>query len=56
MDKGTNAMKILTGRSGIDVHLGVIGVVNRSQADINNKKVSFIFQFQIITLCCIIVF
>ena len=38
MDHGTDAMDVLCGRV-IPVKLGIIGVVNRSQADINNKKV-----------------
>ncbi|KAM9816161.1 dynamin-1-like protein isoform X2 [Syngnathus typhle] len=37
MDAGTDAMDILTGRV-IPVKLGIIGVVNRSQLDINQKK------------------
>ncbi|XP_025107859.1 dynamin-1-like protein [Pomacea canaliculata] len=37
MDAGTDAMEVLCGRV-IPVKLGIIGVVNRSQADINNKK------------------
>lgn len=39
MDAGTDAMEVLCGRV-IPVKLGIIGVVNRSQADINDKKVS----------------
>ena len=39
MDQGTDAMEVLCGRV-IPVKLGIIGVVNRSQADINSKKVS----------------
>ncbi|XP_058501643.1 dynamin-1-like protein isoform X1 [Solea solea] len=38
MDAGTDAMDILMGRV-IPVKLGIIGVVNRSQLDINQKKV-----------------
>jgi dynamin 1-like protein len=38
MDAGTDAMEVLCGRV-IPVKLGIIGVVNRSQADINDKKV-----------------
>ncbi|CAM9958573.1 dynamin-1-like protein isoform X2 [Lampetra fluviatilis] len=38
MDAGTDAMDILTGRV-IPVKLGIIGVVNRSQLDINTKKI-----------------
>ncbi|ELU13589.1 hypothetical protein CAPTEDRAFT_159349 [Capitella teleta] len=37
MDAGTDAMDVLCGRV-IPVKLGIIGVVNRSQADINGKK------------------
>jgi dynamin 1-like protein len=37
MDKGTDATDVLNGRT-IPVKLGIIGVVNRSQEDINNKK------------------
>uniref|UniRef100_A0AAX7TZW9 Dynamin-1-like protein n=1 Tax=Astatotilapia calliptera TaxID=8154 RepID=A0AAX7TZW9_ASTCA len=37
MDAGTDAMDVLLGRV-IPVKLGIIGVVNRSQLDINNKK------------------
>lgn len=37
MDPGTDAMEMLTG-SVIPVKLGIIGVVNRSQRDINSKK------------------
>ncbi|XP_005106583.1 dynamin-1-like protein isoform X1 [Aplysia californica] len=37
MDAGTDAMDVLCGRI-IPVKLGIIGVVNRSQADINSKK------------------
>ena len=39
MDAGTDAVEVLCGRV-IPVKLGIIGVVNRSQADINDKKVS----------------
>ncbi|XP_030827870.1 dynamin-1-like protein isoform X1 [Strongylocentrotus purpuratus] len=38
MDAGTDAVDVLCGRV-IPVKLGIIGVVNRSQMDINNKKV-----------------
>ncbi|XP_016378706.1 dynamin-1-like protein isoform X2 [Sinocyclocheilus rhinocerous] len=38
MDAGTDAMDVLMGRV-IPVKLGLIGVVNRSQLDINNKKI-----------------
>lgn len=37
MDKGTNACNFLLGKV-IPLHLGYIGVVNRSQADINKNK------------------
>nr|XP_022300336.1 dynamin-1-like protein [Crassostrea virginica] len=37
MDHGTDAMEVLCGRV-IPVKLGIIGVVNRSQADINSQK------------------
>jgi len=40
MDKGTDAMDVLCGRV-YNVHLGIIGVVCRSQADLNaNKEVT----------------
>ncbi len=38
MDHGTDAMDVLCGRV-IPVKLGIIGVVNRSQADIHSSKV-----------------
>jgi len=38
MDHGTDAVDILMGRV-IPVRLGIIGVINRSQADIQNRKV-----------------
>jgi len=44
MDAGTDAMEILCGRV-IPVKLGIIGVVNRSQADINKRKVGCLFLF-----------
>jgi dynamin 1-like protein len=37
MDAGTDAIDVLCGRV-IPVKLGIIGVVNRSQQDIINKK------------------
>lgn len=37
MDAGTNALDILTGRV-YPLKLGFIGVVNRSQQDINTEK------------------
>lgn len=40
MDHGTDAVDVLLGRI-IPVKLGIIGVVNRSQQDIMNKKVFF---------------
>lgn len=38
MDHGTDAVDVLIGRI-IPVKLGLIGVVNRSQQDINDNKV-----------------
>ena len=38
MDHGTDAVDILMGRV-IPVRLGIVGVINRSQADIQNRKV-----------------
>ncbi|XP_038635968.1 dynamin-1-like protein isoform X2 [Scyliorhinus canicula] len=38
MDAGTDAMDVLMGRV-IPVKLGIIGIVSRSQLDINNKKI-----------------
>lgn len=37
MDHGTDAMDVLTGKI-VPVKLGIIGVVNRSQADIKSEK------------------
>ncbi|KAI1710540.1 dynamin central region domain-containing protein [Ditylenchus destructor] len=37
MDHGTDALDVLTGKV-VPVKLGILGVVNRSQADIKNKK------------------
>ncbi|KAI6214042.1 Dynamin-1-like protein [Aphelenchoides besseyi] len=37
MDRGTDAIDVLTGRT-VPVKLGIIGVVNRSQADIKQNK------------------
>ena len=37
MDLGTDAMDVLTGKL-VPIKLGIIGVVNRSQADINSNK------------------
>ncbi|KAI1708738.1 dynamin central region domain-containing protein [Ditylenchus destructor] len=37
MDHGTDALDVLTGKL-VPVKLGILGVVNRSQADIKNKK------------------
>ncbi|KAI6234566.1 Dynamin central region family protein [Aphelenchoides fujianensis] len=37
MDRGTDAIDVLTGRT-VPVKLGIIGVVNRSQADIQQNK------------------
>ncbi len=45
MDQGTDAMDVLCGRV-IPVKLGIIGVVNRSQADINASKVTDGSQYQ----------
>jgi hypothetical protein len=42
MDHGTDAYDVLCGRV-IPVKLGIIGVINRSQLDIKNKKV-YIFS------------
>ena len=39
MDHGTDAYDVLCGRV-IAVKLGIVGVINRSQLDIKNKKVS----------------
>lgn len=39
MDHGTDAYDVLCGRV-IPVKLGIIGVINRSQLDIKNKKVA----------------
>jgi hypothetical protein len=39
MDKGTNARKLLDSKE-VKAKLGVIGVVNRSQKDINEKTAS----------------
>jgi len=36
MDKGTDAKKMLLGEE-IDLELGLVGVVNRSQKDINDE-------------------
>ena len=44
MDHGTDAMDVLCGRV-IPVKLGIIGVVNRSQADIKSNKVGFLIYF-----------
>jgi len=44
MDHGTDAVDVLCGRV-IPVKLGIIGVVNRSQADINSGKVRHIYLF-----------
>ena len=38
MDQGTDALDVLCGRI-VPVKLGIIGVVCRSQADINSSKV-----------------
>lgn len=41
---GTDAIDILCGRV-IPVKLGIIGVVNRSQQDILDKKVKLLFMY-----------
>lgn len=46
MDHGTDAYDVLCGRV-IPVKLGIIGVINRSQLDIKNKKVFFIKNYLI---------
>lgn len=38
MDPGTNALDILQGRGGYPLKLGFIGIVNRSQKDIDEHK------------------
>lgn len=43
MDQGTDAMDMLNGLV-IPVRLGIIGVVNRSQADINKRKVRALLE------------
>lgn len=43
MDHGTDAYDVLCGRI-IPVKLGIIGVINRSQMDIKNKKVNLNFN------------
>ncbi len=40
MDHGTDAYDVLCGRV-IPVKLGIVGVINRSQLDIKNKKVCY---------------
>lgn len=40
MDRGTDAYDVLCGRI-IPIRLGIIGVVNRSQEDIQKKKVYY---------------
>lgn len=52
MDHGTDAVEALCGRI-IPVKLGIIGVVNRSQADINHKKVTFCFLVVFTYFLCI---
>ena len=52
MDHGTDAMEVLCGRV-IPVKLGIIGVVNRSQADINHKKVRCILKIKILLILLI---
>ena len=43
MDKGTDAREALEGKV-IPVKLGIIGVQNRSQLDIKNKKVTSLYE------------
>ena len=45
MDHGTDAYDVLCGRV-IPVKLGIIGVINRSQLDIKNKKVRKLIYFR----------
>ncbi len=47
MDRGTDAYDVLCGRI-IPVKLGIIGVVNRSQEDIQKKKVYSSNHFSLI--------
>jgi dynamin 1-like protein len=47
MDHGTDAYDVLCGRV-IPVKLGIIGVINRSQLDIKNKKVRKVFSIKYI--------
>lgn len=49
MDHGTDAVDVLLGRV-IPVKLGIIGVVNRSQQDIINKKVKSFFKLPIVLI------
>lgn len=51
MDAGTDAMDVLCGRV-IPVKLGIIGVVNRSQADINARKVCIFLSLSIVSMRC----
>jgi dynamin 1-like protein len=46
MDHGTDAYDVLCGRV-IPVKLGIIGVINRSQLDIKNKKVQIKYKYEI---------
>jgi len=51
MDHGTDAVDILMGRV-IPVRLGIVGVINRSQADIQSRKVCsrlFLLAFHFIS-------
>ena len=45
MDRGTDAYDVLCGRV-VPVKLGIIGVINRSQEDIQKKKVGHHNQLQ----------
>ena len=45
MDRGTDAYDVLCGRI-VPVKLGIIGVINRSQEDIQKKKVGHLHHLQ----------
>jgi dynamin 1-like protein len=47
MDRGTDAYDVLCGRI-IPVKLGIIGLVNRSQEDIQKRKVCCFYSFQLL--------
>jgi hypothetical protein len=38
MDRGTNARETLLNKGEVPLKLGYVGIKNRSQADINEKK------------------